>query len=70
VVFGPDLLLQRDGDVLVVSAQTSRGIDFVDAYTALELEVKDSGEIEIPLADEFALRTRASEAGLVIADDP
>jgi hypothetical protein len=67
-----DLTLQRDRGlgVVHVQAESAAGVDFVDAYTALDLEVVDSGQIMVPLDGEFALLTRAGEHRLTVRIDP
>lgn len=66
-----DIVLGRtkDDGRVEVEAVTDAGVEFVDAYTALDLDVVDSGRILIPEEGEYALRTRAREAGLSISSD-
>ena len=61
-----DLMLSRSPDTIFVQALTERGSEFIDAYTALEFMVLDSGYIAIPTEGEFALVARAREEGLTV----
>jgi hypothetical protein len=67
----PDLSPFMDrppGDLAIVQGVTPEGEEFVDAYTALDMDVLDSGAITIPSDGVWAFKTRAGEAGLVIAE--
>lgn len=57
-------IAKADPETAEVLAATIAGADFIDAYTALEIEVVDSGRIVIPETGVFAFVVRAREAGI------
>lgn len=65
-----DIVYRTDGDLGVVdiTGETDRGEDFVEAYTALDLDAVDYARIQLPAEGFFAFRVRAREAGLSLAD--
>jgi hypothetical protein len=68
VVSSPDIEITVDVVSLLAQAEglTEAGVEFLDAYTVLNLEVVDSGRIIVPEVGLFALRMRAAEAGLTV----
>lgn len=52
-----------------ISGQTPRGIDFVDTYTATQMEVVDLGGIVIHEAHITDFISLAEEAGLTVAHE-
>lgn len=65
-----DLILSPHDETTEVTGDTEQGIAFVDAYTALDFEVVDSGRIVVPREGQEALEIRAREAGLTLQINP
>jgi hypothetical protein len=53
----------------VAQGVTPEGEEFIDAYTALDMDVLDSGAISFPPEGVWAFKTRAREAGLVVSEE-
>lgn len=66
----PDIVLLENltGDRILAQAQTAEGEEFIDAYTALDLEAIDSGRISLPTDGAWAFKHRAREQGLAVTN--
>lgn len=64
-----DITLTNRGYMTDVQANTDAAVEFVDAYTALELEAVDSGRIFLPESGVWAFTQRALLDGLTVDRD-
>jgi hypothetical protein len=65
-----DIVFKTDTDMgyADITGQSERGEEFVEAYTALDLDAVDYGRITVPIDGLYAFRVRAREAGLTVID--